>query len=778
MPVDIIEIESKFYNEITNGESFNQNLSNFDLCLTGSVMGRYKVVKKINISWYFQPTNYNTIKYTHLGGYKYELERLSGDFLQDGFSIGDNVFWDNDVINPSMNPNNNGTVYAINKTKIYIQFVFSNGTSGEVDYGTLLGTTPIQSLVYRFGLVENAQAFNPYNYVTNEEQGYYIDGITSSFATMNKLGAYKGWVSGDMRIKKNTNPSTFVQEFEIEHTFIIPYYKDGELDNLQNNILPDVFANSNTLKYAYKYEFRNVLNNPNTSKILVSDTIKGSVGWFNESYNGFNTGYSIKSVTGDLYSGEESEITILVSGDFSTYKPNGVYLSYLPALSQYSNMTAEDFTTNVFLYDRVISRSIGTTLSGGIIKEVVTSMQGADLKIVFKTEYTTDQQKIIRDTRNYIIGVEVDGVMLLADVNTYITNADIDGLLELDSLLLFQNNKEYDTLIDGYTDIKAIIEDNIYIKSLFSIDLSKQAYINSIDVQLLAYKDSSNYFVLDTYFVPCNYTLVSGGIQQLEGNKNTNNGFIRTWGSEFSFASIETKNRVLDNQYYEIICPVKITWQDWIKENDADTIFYDKSKLNNGLNKKASNYTTNGYSIRIGIKVNMSGIDVLGNSGFTDYMILTPILDVKDYQQNSDISCEFTTYDQDTLVDLKGLVLTNKNTIVKSVWSKVGGFSDVNDYWGEHRIQEQNQIGNVLKVSNSEVLVSDTLFKFGLLDKQLVSGNIECTSIIDYTKLQNGINYSLSARLEGLTSDVPPNAKMTEEDEYKITEDGEYKIME
>ena len=94
------------------------------------------------------------------------------------------------------------------------------------------------------------------------------------------------------------NPSTYVQQFEIELDFMInPFYVDGELVNIEENIIPDLLADLNSLKFAYELEFRTNISDPSGNKaIYVTETL-GSVGWFGENFNGFTNNYEVDSIS-------------------------------------------------------------------------------------------------------------------------------------------------------------------------------------------------------------------------------------------------------------------------------------------------------------------------------------------------------------------------------------------------------------------------------------------------------------------------------------------------
>lgn len=95
---------------------------------------------------------------------------------------------------------------------------------------------------------------------------------------------------------------------------------------------------------------------------------------------------------------------------------------------------------------------------------------------------------------------------------------------------------------------------------------------------------------------------------------------------------------VLEHQHHYITLHLlkKIKWQDWLKNTDANNIFYNALKPQNNLNFKSSNYSNVfGYQIQMMFEINMAGVNALGISGNTDYRYFTPNLRIYDYDLDS-----------------------------------------------------------------------------------------------------------------------------------------------
>lgn len=795
MPVNIDIISRKVLTQLVNGDDFLTDTSNNTINLASNVMERQKIVQKIWLSWNTIPNAANIFTYTYLGGDIYKITRGTGSFIADGFATGDAIYWDNNVINPSMSPNNNGTIISVNEIDITIQFVGSNSTSGNVNYGTLWGNEPIQSLILSYGLNGNDAPFSIKNYVTNNDQNYYLSGITSTFQEMLPMYTYKDWVSGGIQIKKNTNPSTYVQEFEIEHEFIIPYYQESEEVNLQNNTIPDYLLGDNSLKDVYKFDFRTVISNPMSSKVKQFNTNKGSVGYFGENFNGFRNDYTIDSIvykdnlTGvvvdSLVPNKTTKVEVLISTTgtpFATGWRVGAYHSYLPTIEQYSN-TLTTFESNFLYQSKFVEIGAEHTDYFGLpIVFMKCEIVATKLKITLLIQYSTDQQKQIAETNNYLLGFQVADMtagynagninkVILKEYNTYTAAVDIEGLMELTNHRLYQHDEDVNTGI-GSTDKSCFIEDTIYSKYEFRLDVSKEAIIQGLKLELMAY-DGDNSFNLDSFIIPVDTSIIKAGVQQLEyvGKR----AYI-----DFNDITLITGVFSYPYQNYTLIIPQKMSWQTWMKQVDVDTIFYDKTKPLNNLNKKATNYAgLNGYDIRIGLVAAVEGVSDLGERGITNYRFLTPPIAVKDYN-DSTITTEIKTFDSISLVDLGGKVKTDSNTIMKAIHTKVGGFTSVAGFWAIHRIEKSQQQGyNIEELSSLYDTVRNKIKPIigSLLSIELVGDEIHTSCIIDYTQLEKSASYNLSARINEGFINVPFGAiKDDPTGNYILDEEGNYII--
>ena len=740
MPVNIITSSSKFYSEFKNDVGFVSNLSDFTLNLTGLVMERVKTIQQVDVSW-FSKTKLTSATWsvdTTAG----TLISNTGNFIADGFAVGDEFYYEE--ISAMAGTNFTARITAIQPLTIYFTLLTGSRTNiGDTD-AIIRGVEPLTALDNKFGLIENNENFNIQSKVSGGDQGFYGDDIgfdtgggvrDTNFVEMIRLGVPRDFQTGTMRVRfvtDNYNTATAQsghQTFIIEHDFlIVPWYLEGELPNMLNKQNPQLFVGLNTIKYVFQPEFKVVRSNPNTSKISNIDDNLGSVAWYEENFNGYQSDYEIVSVdyeeaattnTADgLLIGSKTRTTIVakkLSGAFSVADRFGVYFSYLPEQSEYENSPMS--LVENFIFDRAINNEgLAPVVGDDFITSCEASIVSGELVVIVESEYSTTQKaflasKFSQSPTYYAIGLEVgdntksnaasDRVMLIADVELYDESADIPDLMDVTKFDIYQHNKVIgvDT---GTTDSIAWPEEGVAVDYEFSLNLAKQALINSLEFRLVAYNDiTGQMFELDRYiFQGVSASVVSSGIQQLI--QNTNRGYNLAVGSQFNEVSLGTNALVVQDQFYSGVIGQKFKWQDWLLNNDVDNVFFDATKPQNNKNFKSSNYSLlNDYSIRLLKFANLDGVSDLGVSGNTNYFFLSPEIPVYDYDKDGNITPIWTaviqTFHPTTLVDLQGGVLSGTNTIMRTTFTNSGGaVTDVSNMWAIHRIEETGQPGDAI----------------------------------------------------------------------------------
>jgi hypothetical protein len=705
-------------------------------------------------------------------------------------------------------------------TSNLIVFNLLTGSRINVDTDAIIrGTTALTSSVYKFGLISNTGTFNVTSKVSDNDQGYYGSSIgfdtgggvrDTNFVTLQRLGNYEDWRTGAMKIRfisDNYNPATAQsgsQLFEIEHEFtIVPYYLDGQLTNLQDNVIPDLLAGLNSLKYVYSPGFRTVLSNPNTEKFIISESNLGSSAWFNENFNGFNNEYQVNSTlyqeeatldsADGILIGSKTKVTIEVqknSGNFSASSRAGVYVSYLPTQDEYTDTTLTDLKEN-FIYDRAINNGGLSAVTGSdfITNFEVTNVVGNTMTLTFDVEYSSLQKAFLsnknaQDDIYFIIGVQLgdttlsngnsDRVTVLADVKTYDESADIPGLIVNPNFNLFPY-KEVVGVDAGFSSLTQWNEDGFTMQGSFDLDLNKDAVLNTLEFRLISENSiTGSFFELDSFVFNVSNPVIQLGVQQFNLIESRN--YNLEAGSQFNKVSLTTGSLAAGLQTYNLRFSQKISWQDWIKNNLVDSVFYDVTKPNENLNNKASNYSDlNGYNIKLSMFSNLSGTNDLGVGGITDYHILTPPIIVYDYDLDGNITPEWSATIE--VFDITGTTLltnasgdpsfqTGQDSLFRITWvNSLGAVTDLTDFTAIHRIEETDQngfdideVGTLYSYPNNNRVIPKG--GFTNLDMFIDSGNVITECLIDGSKLNSGIGYNISGKIE-VESTIDPNGKLT-----------------
>ena len=796
-------LEQKFYSQIRNGETFGSNLTDYTDYLAGNVGEKVKAVTTIDVAWWTTATTSNPLTVSGAS-----ITRGSGDFLADGWAIGDTIVY----------VTLSGTV--ISRTIIFVDSITiiadSNWITGTAVYtsGTLYGRTPMEGCIFQYNLIENNEVTNFNSKIDGTTQEFFADGIVTAAGTPvvlnpNGIATNKAWLNGSVESKfLGLSPDGNTQYFEISHEFIIlPYYVDGYLTNLQTGTNPLLFAGANSLKYVLDVSFRDVVSNPNTNKNVVLDDRLGTVGFFNEAYNGFTNNYtasapvftdvSAGSLDGLLVSGT-TNVQIRMSSltnSFGVSDPVVVGVSYLPDSINIDN--SEDYETNYIYDSKLTTYGAGAVGSTVIQNLLVTRLSNSQLVVDFQTVFNAAQQTKLNDTRYFAIWVDVgdgtltnsndDRVNVLAKVGNYDYDADVPdlGFIAPRSQQFFPHPIDYTA--GGYTNFTGWLEDgylwnieNFYVKSYNNFVGDKNLpVVQDASFILAAYNETTgDLFELDRYdfdvagnsvFVPevgTDYV-----VQNIE--IDTERGFRLATGDQFNFVKWTTLGFFLSETRYDIKVGFKLRWEDWINNPEVNAIFYDATQDNNGFNMNSNRYSLkNGYAIVTVFETNLQS-----DTNVTKYRWISPDGNVQNYGINDteepQIYCStINTYDA-AGNPLNGNYLTDQNTIIRARFTRCDSSVltlDPTTISGVIRFDVGN--GNIFSIHelssfrDSETgnplipLTGETHTKITVAATYI---DLECQ--VDYTQLTAGSDYCATARLwaddkDGgkiLIDEQPPN---------------------
>lgn len=704
-----------------------------------------------------------------------------------------------------------GTVVATIGNRLKVQIGGPIPDPATISAIVIQVTEPFTAVKYTPNLVENEDSFTPRSLVSNNDGGFYAGGVgaenlgvrSTSFVDMIPLGEYNDWRTGKARVRfVEALNNGEQQKFEIEHTFVVtPLFLEGQTPLFDALRPPDYLAGDASLKYVQKIQIRQVLNNPNIATTKIEDELLGSVAWFNESFNGFDNEYEILSVNYKEAITNNSADGLLVNGrtvvtievqpkpSAPAYLSNskfGIYFWYLPPENQYQDTKATDQKQN-FIWDTLFGfPNPAFTFNGtGPIKTATMDLNGGVVTITFEVEFDAGEQtKITQGLQDgfnrFALGIQTgadertdsgDKVTLLADAGTFDLSPDIPGLVTMEDLKIYPHNEDPDTE-PGYTNMTSWNEDGLYFTFNLNLNLAKQAQFRSLSFVLVAVNPiTGDSFLLNREDININQFSIDGnGVAQIE--LDSTRGYPLAEDSVFNFLKITTGTYTPgDSQIYEIQVGQKITWQDWIRNLDVPNVFVNAAEPNDNQNLKASNYSGgNGYVIRFGILANVFGVSDLGLSGLTDYLLTSNNLTINDYDKDGNdppiFSATIQTFRASNMQETFGKVLSGEDTVMKITWVRADApVTDLNQYWGIHRIEEFNQTGfQIYELSSLLDSAANNFLKpvsgESFLKKEIVGDDLVTTCLIDGTKITPGNTYNLSGRV-GSTENPGGNFKTT-----------------
>jgi len=729
MPSTVRVVEQKFYSQYNNGISFTDDkLTDFATHLKGGVLETLQAEFTVEVDWNFELFNEYIISYD-LTASTLRLSQNNMDLISEGFAVGDEIkiSINDDVVGKTklecdITSISNGEFSAEN-----VSITLTSGT-GIVDginkivsnsADIITGLTTKTACEYRFGLIENDEPFNTLSKLTNTDQRYLVEGITGTLADGVGVpaGNNKAWVtnsfySGELKIQSQGlvkdkdyiyNEDT-TQKFRIVHEFSInPLFRDGEEDSLTGDDIPpqDIYNGDMSLKYVFQTEFRTVLNNPNTANISQHDTGQGSVGYLDESFNGYTSDFEVNDITytdsnGDvvdkLVVGEITTVTATVLSTNSIMQTdNPIMVGHTAILdsNKYANSTKE--------YDEIwFNESLKTTLpegtkSGDIIKSIDVTYQDANqIDFTFGVDLrSSDAVDSLEENQQYLLyyiigdssktvdqGTKVTGRL---DVNFYSKSNDISGMLNVTRFQQYPSSYEFDNGVStGFQNVKGFNESGLMLDTEFEVTGNGEV-IQDIAFEVVVFNTDDNSWstlrklpidISDSVLMPKPYGLTS---QQIE--LDSTRGYILEDTDQFNYLKMSTTDYDLGVKTYQLQVGYKIPWQNWLELKNAPAEFYDKSKDYNGLNQKASEYSNiaslGNFEIRCLLNMTLrqesSGID-------TQYVITSDKFDVFDYdtddQDPNAYTATINTFDKNG-VELENNIINNNFTEVRAIFTPV-----------------------------------------------------------------------------------------------------------
>ena len=790
MPVGQNIISRKYFSQNVNGEDFSLNTTDFTFNLAANVGDRVKAEYEVEVFWYAQATSSSAF---NINGNT--ITRQSGSFITDGFVVGDTIDAGDFPVGIPSYVFQNRLVTSVTDT----QLIFNGAPIGNSNYNNLWiwGKTPLTALDFRFGIIENSEAFNTVSKIEGSNQAYAAGGIgtgtwgsrSTTPVTLTSLGNYNSWRIGPTNnppsvvctFVSDTSalfPTPYTQRLKIEHEFTVPYYLDGDLSNIQNGLETSILQGNQSYKYVFDANFRQVLSNPNSGRSVRENTQLGSVGGYGENFNGFQNQFSgTVSYTGtnNVNAVGTTSFAVIVNSANASFVggiPFILNISYLP--DDFGDVNDVGPNSNLFgdnfLLDSIYQEQGASAKDSTILEDVQTGLFSAGaMQITGTINYTALQSLKLDASKNYILWVSIqdpalsnadsDRVSLILDTQTYNFDADVQGLFSVTEHFIYEHN----SLLNGFTDYKGWVEDGVYFTFDFETDLSLDAKFRFLRCGWGAYNSTDDeFFEISAY----NYDL-SGIVEtqqtvaaQLRTVQNISfsgtRGFQLASGDEFNEVTLEFNGINGNFAEYSSTIGLKIPYMDWESLPAADTVFYDSTLPNNGLNKKASNYSgINNYEVVIFIEAGMTN-----GSGTTLYRTITPPITCNDYAEDGNVTPEWVitweTFDQSGN-DLAGAILNSddsENTDFKATCTYISPPPSIGDEYGVPKL-ELSQSGpfGINELSTIRAFPSNDPLQPLTGDTQaritVTATGVEIEGQIDHTQITPGAAYKLSTRLGG-----------------------------
>ncbi len=778
----------KFYNQLHNGSDYLLNSSNYSTTLKGNVGDKVQFTAQIGV--------YNEVElssYSFFNNTTYSVINMEGaNFVSvGGFAVGNLVgYHRNYETSPGVwvTVIFTGYVQYVDENKIEIEYLAGlMPSSGQID-GTdgyyadvLTGLEESTASIYSFCINENDDPFNEYSIIDNTLQAWYNETITTSYSDGIWKDILKGQKNGTFRIKKTglvprnvrfaNTPSVFT--YEVQHEFIVPYWREDESTNLEDSVPISDLLGTKSYKYAFKIDMRTVLSNATTSKVAIYEALKGSVGYFDESFNGFSEYYSFSDLVLTDLSNSQTVTSLVANGQtkvnfrLSTTKANFTNThkillghSYLGLEDEYSN-TKTDFESN-FMYDTLRVTCDSSAVSSLVINNATAVyVDASNIDVEFTIDYPTNYESRLSDETQFVLWCDVsdltfydnsDKIKLKLLYNTHSKDSDVLNLVTASQFMLYPHTADINNSGEGFTDYKGFVEDGIGVNLRFLLN-NNVLRIDRMQLRLLAINDdTSDFFELFSRDInkeslkridylngwKGGYSIGLG--YNLNTQDDLNNEELTVFGSGLIGGDIATDMQLKTG--------LKIPYQTWIDNVNVPNIFFDATKQNNNQNYLTSNYDVNDYTLRLCLEMDL----ITDGEASTTYRLQSNDLVIKDFAESDDYEMIIRTFAEDLATETFGNLIRNAKTIIRAEITQLSGdFTDLTGVWGIIRLEEQNQtatnnhelssvvasyVGNPLIPLNGELSAK----------LEIVSGKIYLTCMVDNELLTNA-DYRISARL-------------------------------
>jgi len=594
--------------------------------------------------------------------------------------------------------------------------------------------------------------------------------------------------------------SVFYHTYEIEIVFMISSFYEY-LSNFEDNIKPSYLIGEESLTDNFLIVAQPQLNNPNVRiQNDMTDTKKlGSVGWFDENFNGKENDFTIDSLiyedvlTGDLVDtlsfSDEVKVTAVISGIENLTAASKVSIGFvwLPEDESFfknkenqfhKNLlinTAGDFVGGVFNPDGVVDQTIyqGFTNDSAIrmdVRQVTMTEMGGNLVYEAIWSPTDGFKNFINDLdeseRSYGIWISAadrtlsttlsNRVNLLLDFDILTKSIPVVGEWEGLTINYYEHNN--DGSEDESCNLNMIIEDDILVKVQYPINVL-EPIPNAIEYAVeIENTITGERVTLESYNISLAGLPTIDDIPQVSFEESR--GFHYVNGNNKNWVKI---NSIDGSPNYIGYYGLKIRWEDWIQKDDIPNDFYNALLLNDGYNNNWINYLQHSdWKVVFSTYLEVND-DELGNVRYRN----TRDLEFANYDENENIEeLEWTFKIESTGDELVlgvddetgkplGVILSNEKVRVEVVFERNdGNWSSVNDIYGLICIETYRGSGSLGFRQLSSIIDSEPdnplrpiIEGERLKVELLTSSRVRLSCLVDPDLLQEVEKYKLSARI-------------------------------
>lgn len=635
-------------------------------------------------------------------------------------------------------------------------------------------------LIYKYGLNENSSSGTNYtSWFDANEQAYGHNALTGSLQTLSPVGlGIISWnLSTSIQAKFDATVGTYFHQYTVEHIFRMPYYVEGEYENINDGTSPAKFMGTNSVRYDNAYYFGGV---PGSTFIKADiQGAPGNVGYFKESYNGFANDYLIQNVAianadnsgvleGTVVNTLTFQIKNTASVNFTTASKVILYHSKLPTSTEYQNKpTAFD---TIWMFERLVTTESAGAVSGTIITnfDITLNADPTILDVTADIQYTAGQQALISDTANYLLWVTVGNVLADPDnrislpvhLSQFSKNLDVTGLVDASTTAVFFEPFEFNTgsrRIVSWTGWNGDLggAQCSLIKNATIECLVRRAYFKIIS------KSSTEELELLSIEIPIGkpqLVVVGGNTYQILN--------VDVQGS-FNLPATTPLNRLKGTATVPAIATTtqliafevgfQTPWRKWVFNNTVPNSLYDAAEEQNNQNYKTSNYSNvDGFEVfpcwefvmlsdgnvettyrKMTFEANVNDFDLPG----------TPFTAVTKYYDESNQLTSNIFVDQNVRIEIEfthssGVI--SKTDLEAYIWIERDGSQEQPNFL--HSSIDLTSPTNPLTPSS---VVTSTNYQF--VEIKSVSNLITIICLTNRDNLQDGVNYNIYGRIKNKT---------------------------